>query len=98
MKAKKMESPTLQFLKDHPISRGYNVRPRVVCKDGFSVSIQSSPSHYSTEGQSVEMYDPSPDKTKHGILRSWKSGKHGVYPFVPIKVVDRLIRKHGGLA
>jgi len=80
------------------------IRPRVVCNDGFSVSIQASRGHYCyprednlQEYQEVELGYPD---VADEIIEDYADGDdltNTVYAFVPIEVVEELLAKHGGI-
>lgn len=84
--------------------------PPVRCADGFSMSVQASVSHYCSpkefrdDGQydSWEIADPS--ARERLLLKRYTSAKRrwnpleAVYGWVPTRVVDQIIAKHGGLA
>jgi hypothetical protein len=74
--------------------------PPVTCKDGLSMSIQASVHHYCTPRNNigpwthVEVGFP----TKH-VKEFEKYGDDAyssVYCFVPIELVAKVIKKHGG--
>ena len=71
--------------------------PVVVCKDGFEMSVQESPNHYSGYG-SVEGGFPS---SKESLLMPFaqqpKTPTKTVYGHVPVEVIDEVILKHGGI-
>ena len=71
--------------------------PVVVCKDGFEMSVQESPNHYSGYG-SVEVGFPS---SKESLLMPFaqqpKTPTKTVYGHVPVEVIDEVILKHGGI-
>jgi hypothetical protein len=71
--------------------------PLVKCKDGFEMSVQESPNHYSGYG-SVEVGFPS---VKESLLMPYaeqpKTPTKTVYGHVPVKVIDEVILKHGGI-
>ena len=84
-------------------------RPRVVCNDGFSVSVQAglygayydevSVIHGLDLGfvcyRSVELGYPSvDDPIIHDYMEDLSSD---VYPYVPVEIVEQLIQKHGGI-
>ena len=82
------------------------VRPRVHCVDGFSISIQASKSHYCDprddleggEYRMVELGFPSePDE----LITPYAESEHDltgtVYGFVPTYIVNELLYKHGGI-
>ncbi|MBT4050074.1 MAG: hypothetical protein HOE64_17135 [Nitrospina sp.] len=71
--------------------------PLVKCKDGFEMSVQESPNHYSGYG-SVEVGFPS---SKESLLMPFaqqpKTPTKTVYGHVPVEVIDEVILKHGGI-
>ena len=71
--------------------------PLVKCKDGFEMSVQESPNHYSGYG-SVEVGFPS---VKESLLMPYaeqpKTPTKTVYGHVPVKVIYEVILKHGGI-
>lgn len=79
---------------------------RVVCADGFSVSVQASRSNYSEPRDNlgpyseVELGFPSaPDNLiqDYGEFCGTDDPTETVYPWVPAIIVVYLIRKHGGI-
>lgn len=88
-----------------------SIRPRIICADGFSFSMQASTSHYSIprtelkDGKydAIELGFPSePDELIFEYAENcwWDDGTtkytETVYPYVPIEIVAKLIDKHGG--
>lgn len=81
------------------------VRPAVICKDGFQISIQASESHYCTprtntekEYTAVELGYPSePDDIIKEYAEDSDQLTRTVYGWVPVTVVDELLEKHGGI-
>ena len=81
------------------------VRPRIVCKDGFSLSVQGSLTHYCHPRRDGSVFDsleigfPSEEVEE---LMEYAEGrnkpKDTVYGNVPYGVVEALIQKHGGIA
>ena len=82
-------------------------RPRAVCADGFSVSIQGNTnSHYCSPRDvsyggvpyEVELGYPS---TSDPLIANYAEDKDRptgtVYGYVPIDIVEELIAKHGGI-
>lgn len=75
------------------------LRPKVRCKDGTSISVQASRSHYCSPRESflpsyvtVEVFSETP------MPISWKKYDcGGVYAFVPLHIVQEFISRHGGL-
>jgi hypothetical protein len=109
MKEEAMSKETLQvemFLKStfDPCDI-YQVRDRLVCNDGFSVSVQGGtefhyclPRMHTNEYEYVELGFPS--EPSDLILQFAEDSKHPertVYGFVPIEIVEQLIQSHGGI-
>jgi hypothetical protein len=81
---------------------------KITCKDGFHVSVQASQYHYSTPredypgeythvecgfpsahpGEEMARYQEMPDEDPTGC----------VYPYVPIAIVERMLKSHGGIS
>ena len=81
------------------------IRPRVICKDGFQISIQASgtcycepKNNYADEYKSVELGYPS---EKEDLIMEYAEDKDDptetVYGYVPVEVVDEMLKKHGGI-
>lgn len=76
------------------------VRPRALCQDGFSISIQASSFVYCTPRKlllngnyiTVELGYASAHEE---LLEGYKDGT--IYPYVPMTVVEEVIKKHGGI-
>lgn len=105
-------SITKQFLKDTykvKLIVGHNyqeVRKRVYCNDGFNVSIQASTTCRCTPKESledgnyseVELGFPSEvDDLITPYAEDTDDLTGTVYNYVPIEIVDKLIKKHGGI-
>lgn len=81
-------------------------RPRIVCKDGFSMSVQAGFYLYSTpradirsgDYEEVEIGFPS---EKEDLICEYAEcpGDYTetVYPYVPVEIVEQVIEKHGGM-
>ena len=88
---------------------GYEYRthtPQIVCKDGFSMSVQASKNHYCSprindaeEYGSMEIGFPS---EKEDLIMEYAETPEEptgtVYGWVPCEVIDAVIEKHGGFA
>lgn len=98
-----------QFLKDtYLLVDGAFVEPRerIECEDGFSLSVQASRFNYCTPREnladgnytSVEVGFPNAEEPE---LNAFIEGKgnpcKAIYPYVPIEVIDKIIKKHGGI-
>jgi len=103
-----MSKITLQeFMNDenNRIKSSAYLRKRAKCADGFTVSIQASRYHYcepkqtfSDKFKSLELGYPSKrDKLIMPYAESPESPKRTVYPYVPWDVVEKLVKKHGGI-
>ncbi len=81
------------------------LRPRVVCNDGFSISIQASETHYCEPRQSkisnyksVELGYPNFEEELIKEYAEEGDDLTGtVYGWVPVEIVDKLLEKHGGI-
>ena len=78
--------------------------PYLICKDGFTMSVQASDTHYSEpkcladEYSEVEIGFPSDVESL--IMDYCEDDENPcgtVYGYVPVELVDRVIEKHGGI-
>ena len=97
-------------LMDEPIYSRPIMLPRVVCKDGFSVSVQAGKALYSWPREDLadyytafELGYPSEreplldDWCERGFSEGEPDYTRSVYPFVPCGIVDAVLEKHGGI-
>lgn len=89
----KLDEPNISF------------RPRVICEDGFSISIQAGqglychPRNYDGNYTKVELGFPS--DYEEDILQYAESfgefddPRETVYPYVPVEVIFKALQKHG---
>ena len=100
-----------QFIQNNgrPIRHDYSSLPKIICADGFSMSVQVGSFLYSTPKKAAKRYSaveigfPS----EHEILIESYAEGHGfendldyiktVYPYVPVRIVDQVLKKHGGI-
>ena len=84
--------------------------PQIVCVDGFKMSVQVGFSLYSTPKKVAKRYStveigfPSEDEP---LIEKYAESYYDpdvdfkytetVYPYVPVKVVDKVLKKHGGI-
>ncbi len=83
--------------------------PHIICEDGFSMSVQVGYSLYSTPKKIAKRYSaveigyPS---EREPLIEEWaetifEDGSidytDTVYPYVPVKVVNQVLKKHGGI-
>lgn len=82
------------------------VRTRIQCNDGFSISIQASAGHYceprrTFEGPYTEVELGFPSCSEELLIPYMEDDcckpENTVYPYVPVEVVDKVIKKHGGI-
>lgn len=97
-----------EWLKDtYKVEFGYQkTRPRIVCKDGFSMSVQAGEAIYCTPRiniksgnyEDVEIGFPSEKEDLIcGYAEDPRFYTETVYPYVPVEVVEKVIEKHGGM-
>ena len=85
--------------------------PHIICEDGFSMSVQVGYSLYSTPKKIAKRYSaveigyPSDHEP---LIEKWAEFApfdedevpdytDTVYPYVPVSVVDKVLKKHGGI-
>jgi hypothetical protein len=85
--------------------------PRIVCNDGFSLSVQvgyslySKPKKVAKRYSEVEIGYPSePESLIAEYAEDWEVQGlddprlcETVYGYVPVKIVDKVLKKHGGI-
>jgi hypothetical protein len=95
----------LQFLEETYTGDEHNVRDRVTCADGYSISIQGGTFyHYCDPKKNCNVYHalelgyPSePDDMIISFAEEKEYLTGTVYGHVPIEIVEDLISKHGGI-
>ena len=84
----------------------YLIRPRAYCKDGFSISIQAAESAYcipriTYDGQYTKVELGYPNVPEPIIFDHREDPDDdyisAVYPYVPVEIVDEIIKKHRGI-
>lgn len=82
------------------------IRTRIQCNDGFSISIQASACHYceprkTFEGPYTEVELGYPSCSEELLMPYMEDDcckpENTIYPYVPVEVVDKVIKKHGGI-
>ena len=84
--------------------------PHIVCSDGFKMSVQVGFSLYSTPKKVAKRYSaveigfPSEDEP---LIEKYAESYYDpdvdfkytetVYPYVPVRIVDKVLKKHGGI-
>ena len=82
--------------------------PKIVCSDGFEMSVQVGSSLYSTPKKvakrysAVEIgfpseYEPLIEEYAEGSFDETPDYTDTVYPYVPVRIVDKVLKKHGGI-
>ena len=83
--------------------RRSTIRPPIVCRDGFRMSVQASSNHYCSpredEGPWTHVEVGYPNRVEP-LLWEWAEVKGDwtdtVYPRVPVEVVAAVVELHGG--
>ena len=84
--------------------------PKIICSDGFTMSVQVGSSLYSTPKKVAKRYSaveigfPSEDEP---LIEKYAESYYDpdvdfkytetVYPYVPVRIVDKVLKKHGGI-
>ena len=78
--------------------------PKVVCKDGFKMSVQAGQSLYSEPRDVADSYEEAEvgfPTTEESLLTSYAEDEENlcgtVYGYVPCSIIDEVIEKHGGI-
>ena len=84
--------------------------PHIVCTDGFTMSVQVGYSLYSTPKKVAKRYsaveigypsDHEPLIEEYAECYTFEEldidFTDTVYPYVPVKIVDKVLKKHGGI-
>lgn len=94
-------------LKTFDEGNDYQMKPRIICNDGFSMSVQGSYSAYCSPRRTVDDYYSMeigfPSESEPTIYE-FMDGEVGVtnptdtvYGYVPCWIIDEIIVKHGGI-
>ncbi len=75
---------------------------RVVCQDGFDVSIKCDRFRYCSPRETLngfDLYESLEINTSEHVeeLHSYQDGSNPYYAYVPIDTVEALLEKHGGI-
>ena len=82
--------------------------PKIVCSDGFTMSVQVGYSLYSEPKKVAKRYskvevgypsdhEPLIEKWAENLFEDMPDFTDTVYPYVPVKVVNQVLKKHGGI-
>jgi len=84
-----------------PFGRYSFPRPAIVCKDGFTVSIQGSSHHYCTpKDENVEYSHLEigfPEPFDNWLAETLNEPVQDVYGYVSCNIIDTLLERHGGI-
>ena len=74
------------------------IKPRIVCNDGFSMSVQGGYNKYSTPRATVEIYVA----MEIGFPTNWddpelEDNDGQVVGYVPVEDIQKIIKRHGGI-
>ena len=100
----------VKVLNDDPLMRHMMTStrlPHIVCTDGFTMSVQvgyslySEPKKVAKRYSKVEIGYPS---ERESLLEEYVESFYvtpdftdSIYPYVPVKIVDKVLKKHGGI-
>lgn len=95
-----------EFFNAHPITEPNTVRPRIVCKDGWSISVQATEYAYCTPRRDNDFhyldvecgYPSSAEDLLMPYAEETDYPTNTVYGYVPIQIINGIIEKHGGIA
>jgi hypothetical protein len=83
---------------------GYCYRPRIVCNDGFDMSVQGSVGHYCNPRKTQDWYNEMeigfPNQEEELIMQYAEQENDPcgtVYGYVPCDIIQKVIEKHGGI-
>lgn len=89
-----------EFLQKYrAVKNGMNeIRPRVKCADGYTVSVQAGFGPYSRPRDDADAYTAVelgyPSEIDRELM-PWYDGS--IFAYVPVEVVDMVFAKHGGI-
>jgi len=87
------------------LSDGGHPIPRIVCKDGFSMSVQASKFNYASPRRDnawpyYEVEVGFPSEVEPELLykaEDIENPTDTVYGWVPVELIEKIVEKHGGL-
>lgn len=97
---------TTEYEEKIPGYKNLKLRPRIICKDGFSMSVQASQYHYCEPREDLDEGDYTEVEVglisqEEELLEEYAEDHDDpittLYCFVPLEVIDEVIAKHGGL-
>jgi hypothetical protein len=95
----------IEFVRETFKTEGYYHRPRVICNDGFIMSVQGGTANYSSPRKNCSMFSsmeigfPSEKEILIMKFAEDKGNPTGtVYGWVDVDVIQSVIDKHGGIS
>lgn len=83
---------------------GFCFRPRIICNDGFSMSVQGGYGLYCmprvTQSTYIQMEIGYPSREEvliNEYAEMPDTPTETVYPYVPCAIIEQVIEKHGGI-
>ncbi len=100
-----MKNTATEHILRHHDGSEFCIVPRIVCRDGFSMSVQAHSGSYCSPRDggkgpwdSVELGFPSArEELLMPYVEDSENPTDTVYGYVPIEVVEQVIEKHGGI-
>ena len=81
-----------------------NMRPSIVCLDGFNMSVQGSAFHYCSPRENNDVFTAMEigfPSSKEDLIMKYAEQKEAptqtVYACVPCSIIQQVINKHGGI-
>jgi hypothetical protein len=93
----------LEYTHQQLLNFPYRARPKIVCYDGFTMSVQGGIGSYSTPRQFVNNFSkmeigyPSHFEELIHSYAETDDYTHTIYPYVPVSLIIEVIEKHGGM-
>jgi|688.fasta_scaffold180697_3 hypothetical protein len=97
-------SVIIHLINDYLMKTTTRLKPELICKDGFSMSVQASETHYCDPRQNegpwceVEVGYPSAEEPLlFQYAETQGEWTKTVYPYTPIHVLAQVVERHGGI-
>ena len=93
-----------EFIEKSNRGRRFIIRPRIICNDGFTISVQGGKFHHSTPKETsnnyLDMELAYPSEYEELIIEFANDKSNPTdtfYPYVPFHIIEKVIEKHGGI-
>jgi len=80
------------------------VRPKIICQDGFNMSVQGSSGHYCSPRETQDWYNEMeigyPSAKEDDLMPFAENSDeptNTVYGYVPCEIIEEVIKRHGGI-